>query len=192
MSIDVNDLIFRAREQVTGLPESVEFPRDAVRAVIPSAIAVWQERTAADPEKRQNFIRESDPIVIDTDGVADIEEQVNAKGFRLEFINASDIELTYSADIKFSVKFVNSLDRFLMQGRQDAFFIKAYQSGPKIRFRQPSGLPIEADLVLRSVVLPSDLEDMNASILPELATIVAEILKKRFYNQNRGLDIQPK
>lgn len=191
MAIDVNTLIFRAREQITGLPESVEFPRDAIYAVIPSAIAVWQERTNANHEKRQNFIRQSDPIAIN-DNVADIEEQVNLKGFRLEFINASDVEISYDAVVQLPLKFVNSLDRFNLVGRQDAFFIKAYQSGMKIRFRQPSGDPIEQDLVIRSVVMPSNLEDMNEAILPELALIVAEIMKKRYYTQNRGLDIPPK
>ena len=191
MAITVDELVFQAREQITGLPESVEFPRDAIRAVIPAAIAVWQERTNANPEKRQNFIRESAPITIVED-VADLESEVNAKGFRLEFIHGSDIEIAYDVEIPLPVKFVNTLDRFKLAGRQDAFFIKAYLSGTRLMFRQPSGEAMNGSFTLRSAVLPTDLTQMNKAILPELATIVAELLKKRFYQQNRGLDINPK
>lgn len=191
MAISIDELVFQAREQITGLPESVEFPRDAIRAVIPAAIAVWQERTNANPEKRQNFIRESSPITI-LANVADLESEVNAKGFRLEFISAADIEIAYETELRLPVKFVNSLSRLRLAGRQDRFFIKAYLSGTRLTFYQPSGEEVNGSFTLRSVVLPSDLTDMNESILPELATIVAELLKKRYYQQNRGLDINPK
>lgn len=193
MAIEIEKLILQARESVTELPESVTLSRESLYALIPQAILVWQERTNENPQKRQNFIRESGEISI-TDGTADIESEVNEKGFRLEYIKASDIEIATGQNPRFQVKFVNSLDRLRMAGIQDRFFILAYLSGYKITFKDAGEEPgtMNGAFTLRSVVLPTDLTDMNESVLPELALVLGELAKNQLAQQNRGLDREVK
>lgn len=187
-------LIFQAREQLTELPESVMLSRESLRALVPPAIALWQERTNGNLQKRQNFIRESGDIAV-VDGVCDIAEVIDQFGFRLEFIRESDIEIEYPGTPAFQVKFVNSLDRLKMVGRQDKFFTLCYLSGTKMTFRYAGDAYIDSlnvSFKIRSVVFPTDLTDMNEALLPELSLVLAELAGNQLKEQNRGLNIPPK
>lgn len=183
-----------ARDLLTDLPESVTLPRDVLFSMIKPAIAIWQLQTNDDPQRRQNFIVASAPIAIAA-GEADISAEVEAKGFRLDLIKESDIELPGSGEVNFAVKFMSSLDRFKMRGRQDRFFYKCYMSGTRLRFCEPGANwddGYNGSLVLRSVVLPNDPGTMSKTLMPELAIVIADLARKQIREQNRGLNRPPK
>lgn len=93
------------------------------------------------------------------------------------------------------MKFVNSLDRLKLVGRQDLFYCLAYMSGTRITFRYPGEADadtLNASFKIRSVVLPQDLTDMNEAILPELALVLAELAGHQIKEQNKGLNRPPK
>lgn len=190
MAIDPLQLVLTARDMVTDLPESVTLPRDAIHSIIPSAIAIWQLQTANDPEKRQNFIVESGTITM-TNNVADLAAEIASKGFRMEFIHEGDIEISYAGTMNFTVKFIKTLDRFKIKGRQDAFFIKCYMSGTTLRFckaNSPWTEDWDTTFKIRSVVIPSDLTLLPPSVLPELAIVLADELRKTLPREkNLGL-----
>lgn len=191
MAIDPLQLVLTARDMVTDLPESVTLPRDAIFSMIPSAIAIWQLQTANDPEKRQNFIVESGTITM-TNNVADIASEIASKGFRMEFIHESDIEISYTGSTNFTVKFIKTLDRFKLRGRQDKFFVKCYMSGTTLRFCKANAAWTEdwdTTFKIRSVVIPSDLTSLSPSVLPEIAIVLADELRKMMPREkNFGLN----
>jgi hypothetical protein len=194
MAIDLNTLVLTAREQLTELPESVQFSRENLRALIAPAISAWQEQTNDDPNKRQPFIVESGAITI-VNGLADILAEVEARGFRLDFIKDSDIEIAYAKTPVFQVKFVNSLDRLQMHGRQDRFLIKVYRSGTRFYFKDAGATDITSmngSFTLRSVVIPNDPAQLPASVMPQIATAIADLARKQLAQQNRGLNMPPK
>lgn len=195
MAIDENILILTAREMVTELPESVDFSRESLRMMIKPAISIWQNQTNDDPQRRQNFIVESDAITIAA-GQADLSTQIDTKGFRVDFIKESDIVIAYSGSgiINYKVKFVNDFDRLISPGRQDKFFILAYLSGKQITFKDAGQINVDTiggSFKIRSVVIPSDLAGLPASVMPEIALVIADLCKKRIKDQNRGLNMKP-
>lgn len=194
MAIDVEELILAARDMLTELPESVVFSRDNLLGLVKPAISLWQDQTNENPQKRQNFIVESAAVVVAA-GVCDLAAEIDSKGFRLEFIKENDIALTITGGITqapdLMVKFVNSLNRLKMKGRQDRFFTLAYLSGTLITFKQAGSTAVDeiaGTLKLRSPVIPSDLSTMNKAVMYELAILVADLAKQQFRQQNRGLD----
>jgi hypothetical protein len=197
MAITLDELVSASRELVTELPESVIFSYENIAALIPSAIALWQQKTNNDVSKRQAFIQESENISLTSvtgfGAEANILPQVDAKGFKLEFIKDSDIEIAYATggEPNFTVKFVPSLDRLKIFGRGDKFFIKAYLSGTNIKFRKSDGLAFTGTMKIKSVVLPSDLTTLPASVKGDLALIVAELAKLEIREKNLGLNISP-
>lgn len=198
MAINVEELLLTVRDLLTELPESVIFSRDSLLGMVKPAIAQWQDATNEDPQRRQNFIVESDPITIAA-GVADLSAQVDAKGFRLEFVKENDIALTvtgYSSQTpNYQVKLVNSLDRLMTKGRQDKFYHLAYLSGTKLTLRTAGTTVINGmagSLKLRAPVIPADLATMNKPMMYELAAVIADMAKKQFLQQNRGLDVPVK
>ncbi len=196
MAIDIEQLILMAREQLSELPESVHYSRESLRALIKPAIALWQEETNANLQKRQSFIVPSAAIPV-VAGVADLSSEIDDKGFRLDWIKESDIEIGYSPDQQppFTVKFVNSLDRLKMIGRQDRFFYLAYLSGKSLRFREPGQTAtntFNANIFIRSAVIPSDPASLDAGIMPDIATAIANLARQSQPRpENRGLDIAP-
>lgn len=193
--INREKLIHLVREQITELPESVLFSRDNISSLIQPGIALWQEQTNNNKQKRHNFIQqESVPIA---NGAADLSSAIDNKGFRLEYIREGDLEITTrDATPNLTVKFVASLNRLKLPGRADKFFVLAYLSGTSIRFRDPDAasgedplLTMSGDAVLRSVVLPNYLDGVPESIAPELALVIADLARKQFLEQNRGLNL---
>ena len=195
------ELITIARDALTELPESVIFSRENLLGLIPSAISIWQERTAKNPAKRHNFIQESGAIQI-RNGVANISEAIDEYGYKLEYIEGSDvvIDLAYSPDLPNKrVVFVNSIDRLHAPGRADKFYILGYLLGTTITFHNPiaavgedATTTLNSRFKLRSVVMPNDLADIPESVAPEIGLIIAEIAKGQFRQQNKGLDLNPK
>lgn len=175
---------------VTELPESVTLSRENILACIPAAIALWQDRTANDPHKRIQWVVESDLISV-TANVATIAAQMEAKNFRYEWLHESDIIVAYAAKgPSLTVKFVNSYDRLQMSGPQDSYFLLAYIStSGTITFKKPGTSSWTASNIfkIRSVSIPSELNSLPASVLPELMLVLAEILKAQFRDQNRGV-----
>lgn len=193
MAIVVNDLIMTAREILTELPESVHFSRESLRALVKPAISLWQDRTNADRNKRQNFVVTSNDISIIA-GFADIATAVDAYGFRLEYIADADIVLPYG-EPNYRVKFVNSFDRLVSIGRQDKFFTLAYLSGTQITFREAGVVELgtlDGTFKIVSPVIPSNLATLNAGVMPEIAIAVADLARAQMREQNRGLNIPPK
>lgn len=194
MAINPEELILAARDMLTELPESVIFSRDNLQGLIKPAIAVWQEQTNNDPQKRHDFIVESNDITIIL-GVADISTEVDATGFRVDFLKEGDIEIAYAKSPNFTVKFVNSLDRLKMKGRQDQFFMKVYLNGMEMRFKEPGLADIDTlngTFRIRSVVIPSNLADLSRSVMPMIATVVADLAKKQFAEKHRGVELPVK
>ena len=192
--IDTETLILRAREHLTELPESVIFSRENLIALLPSAISAWQTETNQNKTRRQAFVIESDPVEI-SDGEADLTDEFDDKGFRLDFLLEGDISLlTDGKAAAFNIKFVPSRDRLALIGRQDKFFTLAYLSGTRIYLRSGTGASgeLNGELLIRSVVLPADLEEFPSYIEPELATALAKLARMQFSAQNRGLDMPPK
>jgi hypothetical protein len=192
MAIDSEDLILTARSMLTELPESVMLSRDNMFDQISPAISLWQERTNADLGKRQNFIRQSGDINI-VDGVADISQAITDYGYRLDFLHDSDIYIPYTGErnANYTVQFVASLNRLMSIGRQDKFFVLAYLSGETITFKFPEEVgfgSIDATFQIRSVVIPGDLSKIPASVMPDIAVILADLASKQIRQQNRGLD----
>jgi hypothetical protein len=192
MAIDVEELILTARGMLTELPESVTLSRDNMFDIIRPAIQLWQEKTNMDIGKRQNFIVQSNDIDI-VEGVADISTAIDTYGYRLDFLHESDIYLTYTGErnANYTVKFVASLNRLMSIGRQDKFFILAYLSGSVITFKSPDEVgfgSMDGAFQIRSVVIPNNLADMNRSVMPEIAVILADLASKQIKQQNRGLD----
>lgn len=190
MAIDVDQLVLLAREQLTELPESVIFSRENLRALVPSAVALWQEQTNSNHEKRHAFLKESDDIDVEAN-VADIADAVDEYGFRLDFIRDSDVLVSYDSPIKLRTVFVSSIDRLRMPGRQDRFFVLAYLRGTQIEFCHPNFIEWSGTFRLRSVVIPFDLWEIPAPLAPELALVVAELARREFTQQNRGLNVEP-
>lgn len=192
MAIDLLQLILTAREMLTEEPEAVSYSRENLRALVRPAISLWQLQTNADITRRQNFIVDSAAIAI-VDGVADIGPEVDAKGFRLDFIRESDIVLPYQLPT-YTLKFVNSFDRLMSAGRQDKFYILAYLSGTRLTFREAGEVLIDTmngDFILRSTVIPIDPSVMPVSVMPEIAMVIADLARARAPKENRGLDISP-
>lgn len=193
MAIDLSQLVLTAREMLSELPESVHFSRENLRALVKPAISLWQSQTNADITRRQNFIVDSAAINV-VDGVADIGPEVDAKGFRLDFIRESDIVLPYQLPT-YTVKFVNSFDRLMSTGRQDKFYILAYLSRTRLTFREAGEVLIDTmngTFILRSTVIPVDPAVMPVSVMPEIAMVIADLARARESKENRGLDIPPK
>jgi hypothetical protein len=196
MAINTEELIFEARAMLTELPESVTLSRDNLFDMIRPAIQLWQEKTNADIGKRQNFIKQSTDINI-VDGFADISTVVDSLGYRLDFLHESDIYVPYAGEVNanYTVKFVNSLNRLMSIGRQDKFFVLAFLSGSSITFKEPGEVgfgSMNGTFQIRSVVIPTDLTQMPASVMPEIAVILADLAAKQIKQQNRGLDRTPK
>jgi hypothetical protein len=192
MAINEQELILTAREMLTELPEAVHFSRENLRALIQPAIWLWQEKINDDPRKREQFIVESDAITI-SQGQADISTEVDAKGFRLDFIRDSDIVIAYGLP-NYTVKFVNSLNRLSSIGRQDKFYVLAYMSGSHITFKDAGSVDIDdinGSFTLRSIALPTSLDALPSSAKAELSIILADLAKTEIGQQNRGLDVPP-
>lgn len=195
--INPEELVLMARDGLTELPESVIFSRENLRGLIPQAIALWQERTNSNPEKRHPFLVLSDNIKIQS-GVADISEAVEDFGYKLEYISDSDIIITGENLPRKKVNFVYSWDRLVSPGIQDKFFILGYLEGMTITFRNPVVIPdqdplktLNAQFKLNSVVLPNSLEDTPKSVIADLALALAEIAKGQYRQQNKGIDTAP-
>lgn len=186
MSINVEELILAARDILTEEPESAEYSRDALLGLVKPAIVAWQDQTNQDVQKRQNFVVQSAAITI-TNGIADLSTEIDSKGFRIEFIKDSDIEVAISGVSPISpeilVKLVSTKDRLNYRGRQDKFFVVGYLSGSRITFRAPGSGAINSlngTMTLRAPVIPSDLTAMNKPIMYELAIVIAQMAKQKY------------
>ena len=193
MPIDIKQLVLMAREQLSELSSAVHFSEENLYALIRPAIAMWQEETNNDPQKRQSFIVESGKIS-PVAGVYDLSDAIDTYGFRLDWLKESDIEIAYdpAQAPEFTVKFVNSLDRLKMVGRQDKFFHLAYLSGTNLRMRKAGSTTADAmmdDIVIRSAAIPSDPSELNAGIMPELSTAIANLARREIMAENRGLNV---
>ena len=196
--IELDEIVFAAREQLTELPESVTLSRQSLRAMVPASIALWQNEINANPARRHNFLQRSPNIRI-ASGVADISQVVETMGYRLDFIHESDIEIAYSKQPVLHVRFVNSKNRLYLGSRQDRFYVLAYLTGTKITFRDPDAAAnvdatatMNGQFTMRSVVLPTDLSKMPRSVLPDLAVALADLARQQLREQNRGVNIAPK
>ncbi len=196
--INIEELVLQAREHLTELPESVIVSEDSLAALVPSAIAVWQLKTAKDRNKRQNFVVKSEPLTV-TDGELDLSAAIETYGFRLDMLEEGDLEFTGSTDKKYGIKFIASRDRLKFPGIQDKFFTLAHLSGTTIQFRDPAAVSpanpltsLNGEIIIRSVVLPKELTDIPYTVLPELALELADLARRQFNSQNRGLNIPPK
>lgn len=198
MAINTDELVLTARDLITELPESVIFSRENLFSLIKPAISLWQDQTNSDPQKRQNFIVESGLIFI-ASGIADLSSEIGLKGFRVEFIKDSDVTLSIAGVApqvpQLNVKFVNSVNRLAIVGRQDRFFHLVHLSGSRMTIRaagSPSIAATNGTLTLRAPVIPSDLTTLNKPVMYEIAILLADLAKQQYKEQNRGLDIPVK
>ena len=194
MARNTEELVLMARDMLTDLPESVSIPRDMLYTLIKPAIALWQLQTNNDPARRQNFIVASNTQNI-VANVCDLANAIDTYGFRMEFIKEGDIEITYAGQVNFTVKFINSLDRFKIRSRADKYFIKCYMSGTVLRFCAPDSAwstAFAASFVLRSAVIPSDPASLNTGIMPEIAINIADLVRKQLRMNNKGVERPPK
>lgn len=177
MPIDANNLVARAREHLTEQDEAVKYGDERFHALIPSATAEWIRRTENDSKKRANFLAESERILI-RNGVADCFEKLEAKGIQSQFVPTGDILIENSAA---EVKFCASLSRLKLGGIQDKFFLTAYFDGKRMYFRNPvdsSLTTFTGAMRIRAVSVPQTLEEIPISVEGELASILAEIIRK--------------
>lgn len=79
------------------------------------------------------------------------------------------------------VQFVSTLSRLTMGGIQDKYFLTVYFDGRLMRFRNPADSSLDTlagTMRIRAVSVPKTLVDIPASVEGELATILAELVRK--------------
>ena len=197
------ELVERARALLTEEPDARRFSREKMFALIPVAIAELQMKieeaaTIGVMGKLQPFVVEITDISI-ADGVADLTDDVNETGLRLDMSKSWNVFISGDNNIKAkTIQWVNSYDRLSFGGIQDSFYTLAFLNGVNIYFRDPNAASgedpttsLNGSITIRGVAPPTTTEQITKDQEGILAGVLAEVCRREVPLPEIGVNVAP-